>query len=390
MRTVLTILAETILAALTVLTGCGGWGFGGGGFMPVPAAIVNTAGVDIRDTWKSTEPRVSYFGLEKGGSLPRFEGLDASGYPVLASKNGITYAQRTSGPTDTIDIDFTGYFDQLPDYVKGGIERAGKAWSHRLKDVLGPFMSTDSVVTRKGRDENGWTIPRLVDGMLLDIDSDFENPEWDYVWGYSTGGFRYEQVVGQDFTVRTGWVPLAAKDINRGTHWMAYIAAHQIGHAIGHVASFNTLPEAIPRFVDFDRGVWTDPATTTANGGRNVPFQKNRDGEPDFGHLGACPMIMSYCSDDSVIPHEMDFAYMKDIGYFVADKYPARARTLQLWRVGEALRLGGHGGPAHDLHRRPHHRSYRGGSGRFRQPDNRGFRRRAYGHADVERLPAGE
>ena len=302
--------------------GCGGGGGGRGSFIPVPAAIVNTAGVDIRDTWKSTEPIVSYFGLEGGGSLPRFEGLDASGYSVLGSKNGITYAQRTSGPTDTIDIDFTGYFDHsLPDFVKGGIERAGKAWSYRLKDVLGPYQSKDTVVTRKGR-ENGRIIPRLVDGMLLDIDSDFENPEWDYVWGYSTGGFRYEQVVGQDFTVRTGWVDLAAKDINRGTHWMAYIAAHEIGHAIGHVASFNTLPEAISRFVDFERGVWTGPATTAANGGRNVPFQEDRDGEPDFGHLGACPMIMSYCGPDIAIPHEMDFAYMKDIGYTVADDYP--------------------------------------------------------------------
>ena len=284
--------------------------------------------MDIRDTWKSTEPIKSYFGLEGDGSLPRFEDLDASGYSVLGSKNGITYAQRMSGPTDTIDIDFIGdsdgYIDSLPDFVRGGIERAGKAWSHRLKDVLGPFMSGDSVVTRKGLDEHGQQIPRLVDGILLDFETDYENPKWvNRNFGGSRGLYRYEQVVGQDFTVRTGWFEVAARDINRGPLWFAYIAAHEIGHAIGHSASSTTVPEAISRYVDFDRGVWTGPALTAANGGRSVPFQKDRDGEPDIGHLGACPMIMSYCGPEIAIPHEMDFAYMKDIGYTVADDYPA-------------------------------------------------------------------
>ena len=317
------------LSFVLALYGCGGGGGGSGSYIPVPAAVVNTAGVDIRDTWKSTEPLATYFGLEGGGSLPRFEGLDASGYSVLGSKDGITYAQRMSGPTDTIDIDFIGdsdgYIDSLPDFVRGGIERAGKSWSHRLKDVLGPFMSTDSVVTRKGRDENGWTIPRLVDGILLDFETDFENPNIDIVWRGSRGTYRYGQTVGEDFTIRTGWFEVAARTITREPLWFAYITAHEIGHAIGHDAAhvYSPLPETIARYVDVERGVWTGPALTAANGGRNVPFQKERNGEPDLGHLGACPMIMSYCGRLMAIPHEMDFAYMKDIGYTVADEYPS-------------------------------------------------------------------
>ena len=311
------------------LYGCGGGG-GGRGATYGPAAIVNTAGVDIRDTWKSTEPIASYFGLEAGGSLPRFEGLDASGYSVLGSKDGITYAQRMSGPTDTIDIDFIGvsegYIDSLPDFVRGGIERAGKAWSHRLKDVLGPDQTKDLLVTHKGRDENGYKIPRLVDGILIEFETDYGNPEYrNNPWGGSKATFRYHQTVGEDFTVRTGWIRVAGRTITRSPLWFADIAAHEIGHAIGHdmTREGRPPPETIARHVDYERGVWTGPALTAANGGRNVAFQENRDGDPDFGHLGACPMIMSYCGNLRAIPHEMDFAYMKDIGYTVADDYPA-------------------------------------------------------------------
>ena len=135
---VLAVTVCCILAALTVLNGCGGGG--GGGHVPESSGIRNTAGVDIRDTWKPTGPVKSYFGLEQGGDDPRIVGFDSSEYSILGSKDGITYGQRMSGPTDTIDIDFTGYFDQLPDYVQGALERAGKSWSYRLRDALGSLL----------------------------------------------------------------------------------------------------------------------------------------------------------------------------------------------------------------------------------------------------------
>ena len=320
-----TVVVMMAVLAVPALWGCGGCG-GGAARSDLPG-YRNTTGIDIRDTWKPTGPIKSYFGLSEGGQRPRIAGFDASRYSVLGSKGGITYGQRVSGPTDTIDIDFTGYFDQLPGHVQGALERAGKSWSYRLKDVLGPHMSTDEVVTRLGRapDEDNIlrVVPRDVDGMLIDIDSDFQNPAWDYEWGYSSGTYRTTETVGEDFTARTAFVDLAALDINRGPDWLAHIASHEIGHAIGHDANQNRLPETIARYVDFYRGVWTGPALTAANRGRNVRFQTlSRSGETDFGHLDACVMIMSYCGQPIETPHEMDFAFMKDIGYTVEDSYP--------------------------------------------------------------------
>ena len=332
MRLVLT------LMILLAFTGCGGGGSDRPATSHTAAAPIelrgsdvyeNVAGADPRDTWKPTQAIRSYFDLEEGApgqNLSRLKGT------VLGSRDGITYTQQMSGPTDTIDIDFTGYFSSMPDFVQGALERAGKSWSYRLKDVLGPHQLTDEVVTRLGRDERGYIILYYNDGILVDADTDYQNPAWDYRWaGSGRGRHRQTQVDGDDFTARSGWLEVTANTIERGGLWMAFIASHEVGHAIGHNASELTVgPDAHPkyredtifRYVDFERGVWTGPAVTAANGGRQVSFQKNDDGEIDFGHLGACPMIMSYCGDDRAIPHEMDFAFMKDIGYTVADAYP--------------------------------------------------------------------
>ncbi len=296
---------------------------------------VNTAGADLRDTWRPVQPIRSYFELSHDGSHQDPSRLNGA---VLGSKNGITYTQQMSGPTDTIDIDFTGYFPDMPDYVQGILERAGKSWSYRLKDVLGSHQLKDGVVTRLGRDENGYAIPYENDGILVDADTDLENPAWDFVWGYSRASYRSHQSDGDDFMVRSAFVELSAKDIKCcGDIWAGYQAAHEVGHAIGHAAGESDdpeenrryAPEHIHRHVDYLRGLWTGPALTEANGGDQVPFQRidsngrlSPDGEPDFGHLGACPMIMSYCGEASMVPHELDFAYMKDIGYTVLDEYP--------------------------------------------------------------------
>ncbi len=234
-----------------------------------------------------------------------------------------------SGPTDTIDIDFTGYFPNMPDFVQGILERAGKSWSYRLKDVLGPHLLTDGVVTRLPRNDGGYPLPYYNDGILVDADTDYQNPAVSVPWRGSRADMRDHQSHGEDFMVRSGWVNFSAKGIECcGDIFARHIAAHEIGHAIGQSASPESSPDQIARYVDPERGVWTGPALTAANGGVQVSFQEQLSGGGfDFGHLGACPMINSYCGDDRIIPHELDFAYLKDIGYTVLDEYPDDPET---------------------------------------------------------------
>ena len=279
-------------------------------------AYENVAGTDPRDSWKQTQAIRSYFDLIRYSRHPEPSLLKGT---LLGSRNGIYYTQQMSGPTDTIDIDFLWHTEDVPDHVKRIVERAGKAWSYRLKDVFGPHQLTDSVVTGLGNNEYGQTIPYNNDGLLLT--SEFDT--------YSFGGFRSHQSDGDDFMTRSGFLVFSADDASCcGDIHAGYMAAQQIGHALGHTASEPRLrPENILRYVDYERGVWTGPAVTEANGGVQVSFEKYHDGTFNFHHLGACQMIMSNCGYDRMIPHELDYAYLKDLGYTVADDYPTDPET---------------------------------------------------------------
>ncbi len=194
-------------------------------FMEGFDASENIAGTDPRDTWKPTQPIQSYFDLKRYPPHPDPSRLRGT---VLGSRDGITYTQQMSGPTDTIDIDFLWYGQSIPDRVLGIVERAGKAWSYRLTDVFGPHELTDGVVTRLGRDENGRAIPYHNDGLLVSAE----------LRSYSSADFRTHQSDGDDFMARSSQLLLSANgfsccgDISAG-----YLAAQEVGHALGHDAS---------------------------------------------------------------------------------------------------------------------------------------------------------
>ncbi len=279
-------------------------------------AYQNAAGIDPRDSWKQTQPIQTYFDLVRNLHHPVFSVLTGT---LLGSRDGIHYTQQTSGPADTIDINFLWHTEDVPDDFRGIMERAGKAWSYRLKDVFGSHQLKDSVVTRLGRDENRKYLPYHNDGLLVGSE----------LHSYTSADFRTHQSNGDDFMARSGYLLLSTDDFSRhGDIHGGYLAAQQIGHTLGHQTSEPRLrPENILRNVDYERGLWIGPEVTKANGGVQVSFEEYRDGSFDFNHLAACRMIMSNCGYDRVIPHEMDFAFLKDLGYTIADEYPTVPET---------------------------------------------------------------
>lgn len=188
-------------------------------------AYENAAGIDPRDSWKQAQPIRSYFDLFRYPSHPEPSSLKGA---LLGSRDGIYYTQQTFGPADTIDINFLWHTEDAPDHVRAIVERAGKAWSYRLKDAFGSHQLKDTVVTRLGRDENRKYIPYHNDGLLVGAE----------LHPYTSTDFRTHQIDGDDFMARSGYLLLSADDLSRrGDVHAGYMAAQQIGHLLGHQAS---------------------------------------------------------------------------------------------------------------------------------------------------------
>ena len=193
----------------------------------VPASLAgfdaseNAAAIDPRDSWKQTRAIESYFDLARYPRHPNPSRLQGA---LLGSKDGIYYTRQTSGPADTIDINFLWRTEDAPDHVRVIMERAGKAWSYRLKDRFGSHQLRDSVVTRLESAEYG-RLTRHNDGLLVGIE----------LHSYTSADFRTHQSSGDDFMARSSHLLLSADDLPCcGDVRAGYTAAQQIGHSLGH------------------------------------------------------------------------------------------------------------------------------------------------------------
>ena len=116
---------------------------------------------------------------------------------------------------------------------------------------------------------------------------------------------------------------------SRGDLGLTSIMAHEIGHVMG-IATLTGTP-FYDKLVDQPAGTFIGSHAMTEYGGP-VPFQwlnSNRRSVPpgtggaeiDWAHLGPCTSVMAYCRGDHDIygPTDLDFAFLKDIGYDVLD-----------------------------------------------------------------------
>ena len=246
--------------------------------------------------------------------------VDVGAMTVIGEREGITYGQWKSGPAGTLDIDFDYRFaPELDQSTRARLERAGKSWSWRLQDDF------DIEVLRKGREIRFHGVLWHVldedlstdDMLILIVDKRAE--------GTSTGGATGPRKrTADDYEPSFGRLLLSSSARESiGT------MAHEIGHVLG--ISTGVFPSKT-RYTNMMNYTFEGPEAMRANGGAPVPFmwrdQDNRPVPPhtpgaevDYGHLGVCISLMSYCRDRLEVyrPSEVDFAFLSDIGYEVLE-----------------------------------------------------------------------
>ena len=247
--------------------------------------------------------------------------VDAGAMTVIGERDGITYGQWKSGPAGTLDIDFDFRFaPELDQSTRARMERAGKMWSWRLQDDF-----DNGVILRKGREIRFHGVLWHVldedvptdDMLILVVDKHAE--------GTSTGGATGPRKrTADDYEPSFGRI-LLSSSARESTDVMA----HEIGHVLGISTGVFPSKTRYTNMMDF---TFEGPEAMRANGGAPVPFMwRDQDNRPvplhtpgaevDYGHLGVCTSLMSYCRDRREVyrPSEVDFAFLADIGYEVLD-----------------------------------------------------------------------
>ena len=392
------IISLTSTATLGVgLAACGGGGSdpttaGTGPIGEPPATNVtawrsNPAAEDLRDHWNDPETFAAQWSLESvedpdartravamlfasadggpGGSGTKLRNVSFDDLTILGERDGITYGQWKDGWAATLNIEFDYRFAQgLGAAARAQMERAGKAWSRRLRDDFGAnTVPRGTVIERYPSLANGQrvTVTREVDEDLSVDDVLIAVVYPDTAYHGSSGGAHRYTASADDLEPWFGSILLAQRHLNRPD-----VMAHEVGHVIGvraakrHFASVN-------RYIDFQNHTFEGPQSRRANGGEPVPFQwVNESNAPvapgtpgatvDWDHFGTCSSLMSYCRDRNEMqgPTELDFAYLADIGYELLDA--ATAAEPEVYGYGAWARYSAWGAGVerelvHDRHR---------------------------------------
>ena len=354
MRSSTSLLALAVFLVLN-LSACGGAG-SGVNVRTIPHVIPwrnNHTAEDLLDHWNQPEPLRQRLGLSAAAEadLParrsalaevlrtvegdsaftgtRLRNVRAEDVEIIGERDGITYGRWTGGPAGTLNIEFDWRFASgLDSAARARMERAGKAWSRRLRDNFGPetvqpgsIISFDGSIP--GTESRSETIDEHVpvDDVLVAVLYSGADSE------FSRGGPRRYNDTPGGYEPWFGAILLSRRHVNRTD-----VMVHEIGHVIG-LASFSQYgPESVIRYVNLQNHTFEGPESQRVNGGEPVPFQwvnSNREhvppgtsgATPDYGHFGVCDSIMAYCRNRREVlgPTELDFAFLADIGYDVLD-----------------------------------------------------------------------
>ena len=360
------------------LVGCGG---GGGG--PGPGTGVggppeldlqqpgdfsreltqnNRMAEDIMDHWNQPEQLRQALELtlvseeNKPARLAAFAALDADvdtdSIEILGERHGITYGRWTGGPAGTFNIEFDYRFaDEATPEQRARIERAGKSWSWRLADESRRYTIDAGRQVASSTTADGVPLEELrvdedvtTDGLVIFVD--FHDGTRRSLGGSSISS-RSARERG-DFHPYAGKIRIGTPRFDevpeRGDLRLTGLLAHEIGHVMGIGSTLRRDPFAT--HVDESAYTFIGPNAVAEYGGP-VPFQwldNDRNSVPphtagasvDWGHIGPCGSVMSYCRHsgeyDEYAPTELDFAFLEDIGYEVLE--PSVAEEPEFYAYG--------------------------------------------------------
>ena len=260
---------------------------------------------------------------------------------VLGSHRGVTYGRWTGGPADTLSIDFdlsrAGPEMQDDPRFRAMLERAGKAWSHRIID-------TWSTRHQAAGEFKGWLINgtnpdvevRVGEGGEVSTGLEIDVKEDDLpadVAGRASSGVLPP---GDSWEPHFGSIEIDRTYLQEATEASLFgTLTHELGHVLGSWKGGSDT-ESYGAYTDEEAGTWSGPNVVAVHGGP-APFQDaadpktwvdgERDPEAsqfDFQHSGVCVSLMSYCRQNAALPgflpHAIDFAFLADLGVTVAEE----------------------------------------------------------------------
>ena len=269
---------------------------------------------------------------------------------IIGERGGITYGRWTGGPAGTLNIEFDWRAaSELTLGQRARMERAGKSWSWRILDDFGTHVArrgrevvhgvsgeygSFSVVFEEDVSTNGVLI---VVGVRTDDDRFSSGGPRAYSLFYEGPVPSHEYANWDDYEAWLGSILLSRRAVDS-----TGVMAHEIGHVLG-IAIDNVPP--VSRHINRVDHSFEGPEAVRANGGKPVPFQwwnEERQAvapgtpgaEVDYSHLGVCSSLMAYCRDRRRVyrPSEIDFSFLRDIGYETLDA--ATASEPELYGYG--------------------------------------------------------